>query len=140
LPAVEPGVRVRRKECRADFGPRPVPGRSTLDSCRSSRGSPYAAGFPRCCAPGRRAARVPRTATGPRSQHVGFMQKFQRFAVRCWFPQMLRAGTSRGPYAAARWDFARVPPRPPPFPGGRDAALHVRQGCLTLQFSAGPSF
>jgi len=37
------------------FGPRPVPGRSALDSGSSSKGSPYAAGFPMCCAPGRRA-------------------------------------------------------------------------------------
>jgi len=89
----------RRDVARSDagFGPRPVPGRSTLDSHRSSRSSPHAAGFPTRCAPGRRAVCCWfRTATGPRSQHVGFTQELQRFAARRWFPHALRAGTSRG--------------------------------------------
>jgi len=48
-----------------EFGPRPVPGRSTLDSRPSSRGSLDAACCPTSCAPGRRAVRGIRTATGP---------------------------------------------------------------------------
>jgi len=48
----------RRDSARpAGFGLRPVPGRSTWDSRKSSRGSPHAAGFLRRCAPGRHAAR-----------------------------------------------------------------------------------
>jgi len=97
----------RRSVC---FGPRPVPGRSTLDSRAGSRGSPHAAAFPMRCAPGRRAARNLRTATGPRSQHVGFTRRLQRFAARCCFPHALRAGTARGPFSALRSDSS-VPAR-----------------------------
>jgi len=89
---------VRRDVARSgNSGPRPVPGRSMLDSRRSSRGSPHAACFRTRCAPGRRAVRSVRTATGPRSQQVGFTQGLQRFAARRVFPHVLRAGTSRGP-------------------------------------------
>jgi len=78
-----PARAARRDVARSgECGPRPVPGRSTLDSRSSSRGSPHAASSRIRCAPGRRAVRGVRTATGPRSQHSGFTPELQRFAAR----------------------------------------------------------
>jgi len=36
----------------------------------------------------------------------------------------------------AALEFSYAPKLPTPVPGGRDAALHVRQGCLTLHGGA----
>jgi len=102
-------------------------------TARADRAPPRPVCCPTRCEPGRPAARGLRTATGPRSQHIGFRHELPRFAARRSLPHALRAGTARGPRTsdrgrspvAALWIHARAPevrctPLVAPCAAGRD--------------------
>jgi len=94
-----------------------APGRPAVRRLRTATGLSVAALWIHAQAPEvRRTLLVPPRAAGrdgprsasfgprpiPRSQHSGFTHRLQRFAARCRFPHVLRAGTARGPPASDR--------------------------------------
>jgi len=75
---------------------------------------------------GRQGCRPPRQ---PRMPDATLWRRASLPAVEPGFPaRRKKACANRGAL-----EFCHDPNRPTPVPGGRDAALHVRQGCLTPQ-------